>query len=29
MFVVVPVLTLAAFSLAHWVSVRFIDRADD
>jgi hypothetical protein len=29
MFVVVPVLTLAAFSLAHWVSVNLIDRADD
>jgi hypothetical protein len=28
MFLVVPVLTIAAFVLTHWVSVRFIDRAD-
>jgi hypothetical protein len=28
MFLVVPALTIAAFALSHWVSVRFIDRAE-
>lgn len=28
MFLVVPALTIGAFALAHWVSVRFIDRAE-
>lgn len=28
MFLVVPILTIGAFALAHWVSVRFIDRAE-
>ena len=28
MLLVVPALTIAAFTLTHWVSVRFIDRAD-
>lgn len=29
MLLVVPALTVAAYALAHWVSVRFIDRAGD
>lgn len=29
MFLVVPALTIAAFALAHWVSVHLIDHADD
>jgi hypothetical protein len=29
MLVVVPVLTIAAYVLAHWVSVTYIDPVDD